>query len=432
MITLTLSLFFTLLVLVLTILCYFLCLRTKRHDERQDGGGGGNRRRKMVILFIDAPDPDNPAAAVAVLRHVFTPKSKDTHLHMVLTGRPLNLRTAKVPNKDVLLLESITRQDWESDNPEHAQKVLEDAAARLNNYLVHCNINVSNVTIYNGGVAPCAPLSDRIHDWDFLFDRKDLITGQETDQGSILSPEEYQVLMDRYNSLTEEEREDQFLSILRSHSLAPLSVLRERIQAESCTEVVVFLGGPATGLVEVFSGDMGTDLCCKVTKLFAMFGSLDPGKSNLLRNQFNVACDVEAAYSVFGDMFAHSEKHLIATETAKNKVFSISSQELQSEGVNPYVVALQRLWESTHNGCCQPLFDVLPVMAYSEKLRGCFKWSKKKAVLVELRKNSKTHQIFRFADSDGPAPILVSEAEVVQPQMTREKFVEFLQEMWTL
>ena len=411
----------SLLILILSIIFYILFFKSEAKSLK----------RRLVLLFIDAPDPDNPAAAVAIAKHILTIKTQDNiitdpHLHVILTGRPVNLKTPKAFKGPPLI-----RQTWEGDDPIHSRRLLEDAAARLENYLVKCNIHSSMVTIYDGGVAQCAPLSDQFHDWDFLFDRKDLVSGQEVDVGTILSPVEYQTLVEKFNILSEEEREHELLTILRSYPLALLSDLRHKLEEESCANILLFLGGPATAVVQLFGLDQGGKIYSKVTELYGMFGALEPGKGTLLLNQFNVACDVESACDLFvNNLLPRAEKYLITTETAKNNIFRVSSDELQALGICSDVVNLQRLWEFTHVGNPQPLFDVLPVMAYLCNFRECFDWSRKKAVLQEWRKKGEiTEQIFYFTESDDQKYILVSGAQV--KMLDRHRFLEFLQKMWT-
>ena len=65
--------------------------------------------KTKTILFIDAPDPDNPAAAMAVWRYVLGKKGR---IHIVLTGRPINLRTGKHFSESTPLKKQIARQKW--------------------------------------------------------------------------------------------------------------------------------------------------------------------------------------------------------------------------------------------------------------------------------------------------------------------------------
>lgn len=415
--------------LVLTILLYVTVFRSAKKSRDAKGTNGNAGRGKLAVLFIDGPDPDNPASAAAIFKHVLASQATPhNHLHIVLTGRPVNLRTSK--SSGVLLLETIPRQPWETNKPTHAQKVLEDSAARIQHYLTRCNIDVTMVTIYDGGVAHCAPISDRVHDWDFLFDRKDLVTGQEVDRGGILAPHEYRTLVDEISALSEEEREQRLLSILRPHALTPLAALIPELEASK--EVVLFLGGPATALVHLFAGGQGPKYTHKVVELYGMFGSLHPGKSTLLANQFNVACDVEAACTLFVDnLFPHAEKYLIPTEVAKSKGLVLSSRDFQDSNVRDYFVDLQRLWESTHRGAAQPMFDVLPVMASMGRFRGCFKWRRKKALLKEWRQTTKAaqmQQVFCFADSEDHKHPMVAIQHT--QALNKDLFLEFLCDAW--
>lgn len=424
-------------VLVVSIIFYLKCIRDKSKGPTGAEAGARHKRSvkwsegtKVIVLFIDAPDPDNPASAAAIIKHVISQSDSriEPHLHIVLTGRQVDLRTSKL--ELYKQGNSIIRQVWEKNLPEHAQKVLEDAAARLQYYLTKCDVKLSMITFYYGGIAPCAPISDRAHDWDFLFDRKDLITETKEDQGGILKPNEYQRLVEEYCGLAESERVDKLLGLLRPYSFTSIVSLRNLLEKGTCSEVILFLGGPATPLVQLFGGNAGARIRPKVSGLYGMFGALSPGRKTSLPNQFNAACDMEAANDLFvSNLFPDAEKYLITTETAKNGALMISAANLEENGVAPYFVELQKLWESTHKGTTQPMFDVLPVMAFMTQYRGCFKWSRKKAILEEvLRKGKDKVQMFSFADSEDETHILVSEADV--DNLTREDFVKFLQKTW--
>ena len=89
------------------------------------------RQEECSLLFIDAPDPDNPAAAVALWSYSLKKKKKAGHLHIVLTGRPVNLRSNKRFSEHLPIRKQIARQKWETAVPAHARRVLEDSACRL-------------------------------------------------------------------------------------------------------------------------------------------------------------------------------------------------------------------------------------------------------------------------------------------------------------
>ena len=394
-------------------------------EEEEEG-----KENVSAVLFIDAPDPDNPAAIAALVRHVLESKGNFHQcLHVVLTGRPVNLRTGKTPS-DEISLEMIARQDNEESDPEHAQKVLEDSAARIENYLKQCDIDLSMVTIYDGGVAPCAPISDHVHVWDFLFDRKDLVTEQEEDCGDILSPEQYRTLVAEISDMTEDDREEKLISILRSYPLVPLSTLNEELEQDYVSEVVIFLGGPATALVQLFKGDLGEEIVHKVTGLFGMFGALEPGEGTLLANQFNVACDMDAANElIIGNLFPKADKYLVTSETAKTENLVVSAEDLQKTGVGSYFVDLQLLWEAEHKATPQALFDVLPVMAFLKQYRGCFKWSRKKAVLQVQKGETDVERVFLFTDTEDQQHPFVSEPTRGQT-LSKAMFLEFLRKSW--
>lgn len=378
------------------------------------------RRKNEVILFIDAPDPDNAAAALALWRHVMQ-EGKRGCLRIVLTGRPVDLRTSKRLGDSLPISNQILRQSWETDVPEHAERLLEDSAQRLANYLHKCGVPHNAYVIYHGGIAPEAPLSDAVHDWDFLFDRRDLATGRQEERGEIVAPKEYESLVSRFCHLSEEQREAEILSHLRCYPLAPLDELRSLLSNRDCSGIKIFLGGPATALLQLFSGRNGCTRLIKVKEFFGMFGSLNPGKTTLLPNQFNVACDLQAAKEVFcNDDFLHVDKYLVTTETCKQHPLVVSAQEMEGRGMNPYVVKLQRLWEATHKNVPQPMFDVIPVMASLERYKSSFVWARKKAELCQQRGTAS--EVFQFADCE-IGTLYVSGEEV---QLGHEAFLQFL------
>lgn len=395
--------------------------------EEEEGAREGGCT--SAVLFIDAPDPDNPAAIAALMRHVLTAKENFHQcLHVVLTGRQVNLRTRKTPS-DEISLEMLARQEDEESDFEHAQMALEDSAARIENYLKQCDFDLSRFTIYDGGMAPHAPISDRVHVWDFLFDRKDLVTEQKEDCGDILTPKQYTTLVAQISDLSEEDREKKLKSILRSYPLVPLSTLSEELKQDYVSEVVIFLGGPATALVQLFKGNSG-EILHKVTGLFGMFGALEPGVGTLLPNQFNVACDIDAASELIIDnLFPQADKYLVTSEMAKSENLIVSAEDLNKAGVRSYFVDLQRLWESEHKDTPQPLFDVLPVMAFLKQYRGCFKWSRKTAVLQVQKGETEMEKVFLFADTDDERQPLVAEPSKAQT-INKAMFLEFLCRSW--
>lgn len=385
------------------------------------------RQRTSVVLFIDAPDPDNPAAATALWSYVLKKKG---HLHIVLTGRPVNLRTGKRFSENLPIKEQISRQKWETAVPEHARRVLEDSAGRMAGYLVRCGVSKASFTLYDGGVARQAPLSDVAHDWDFIFDRRDLVTQRREDEGEILYPNEYSRLVDKYSSLNETEREQTLLSFLRHYNLIPLEELYSHLEKPWNGRIALFLGGPATALVKLFK--QRPHLCHKVSSFYAMFGSLSPGEKTLLPNQFNAACDLQAAKEVFVDtLFPGIKAHLITTETAKLPTFILSAQEMAERGVNEHVVKLQRLWEWTHGNRPQPMFDVLPVMAALPAHKDCFSWLEKRVCMVKSNSDS-GDQIFTLidmTDSTDCSDIVLVTADRCS-KYDKESFVQFFVRIW--
>ena len=385
------------------------------------------RQRTSILLFIDAPDPDNPATAMALWSYVLKKKG---HLHIVLTGRPVNLRTGKRFSDTLPIKEQISRQKWETAIPEHAARVLEDSASRIAGYLMKCDVPLDSFTLYDGGVAREGPISDVAHDWDFIFDRRDLVTQRREDEGEMLDPDSYSKLVDKYSALSETEREQTFLSILRRYNLTPLDKLRSYLNRPWNGRIVIFLGGPVTALVKLFKGR--PHLCNKVSSVFAMFGSLHPGKRTLLANQFNAACDLQAAKEVFVDnMFPGVTAHLVTTETAKLPSFILSAREMDERGVRDHVVKLQRLWEWTHGNRPQPMFDVLPVMAALPTHKNCFTWLERKACIV--KSDNSDHEIFTLVDAPDSTDHSSDGTLLVTDDCSnydKESFVQFIVHIW--
>lgn len=412
-----LSLILTGCCVVITTLLFFTLYTCKRKKVK-------GCREKLVILFIDAPDPDNPACALAIW-NTFLPHTNSAHVHIVITGRPVDLRTGKTFKDDKQISDQIPRQNWEVTVESHGQYLLQDSAARISNFLNAFGLYSNSFTMYNGGVAPSAPISDVVHDWDFLFDRKDLITNNDKDQGKIVTTEEYKHLVQKYNLLSGEEREAAFLSLLREYNLTPLSKLREELNHLKYREVCVFLGGPATAVVELFKGEDNTGIRDKVTQFYGMFGALYPGKNTLIDNQFNAACDIESAVELFlGNMFPNVRKYLIPTETAKQPDLIIGAGELEMRSVKPYIVELMKLWESTHRGKPQPLFDVLPVMASLPQYNNVFNWTRKKVVIQDWTSClGEINQRFMFIDCE-TGNILVSNNCYSSDRQTYIQFLE--------
>ena len=411
----------TLLSIFLTFLCVFvptLLLILYRCSSKKKLG------KRTYLLFIDAPDPDNPASALSLWNHLLhCLPSRSSHLHVILTGRPVNLRTKKEFRKDTPIRDQIPRQPWESTELSHSRKLLMDSAKRISNYLILCGVSSSFFTIYDGGIASCAPISDVAHDWEFLYDRKDLVTSTPSDEGSIITGEEYKNFVHEYNSQTEDERESTFLGLLREYKLTPLSQLRVLLRQSRHKEICVFLGGPATAVVELFQGAQNTSLRDKVSELYAMFGALSPDKSTLLGNQFNAACDMESAAQLFlENMFPNTPMYVVPTETAKLPELIVSAEELERRGACPYAVSLIKLWEATHGGKPQPIFDVLPVMAALPQFRAGFTWEKKRVVIQEWSEGGRVKQQFIFAES-GKGSLYVSDGTF---NSSRECFMQFL------
>ena len=141
--------------------------------------GGAKRHRDWPprgepIVFVDCPDPDNFVLVVAanLLRGC---------TRVVLTGRPANFGVASRPFSVRTCARAADEVDVESDSV----LALRATAAHLKS--VAASQGCSELRIYDGGVAPDAPVAHAEHVHEFLFGRSDL---GASDHG-VLSIEAY-------------------------------------------------------------------------------------------------------------------------------------------------------------------------------------------------------------------------------------------------
>jgi hypothetical protein len=300
------------------------------------------------IVIVDAPDPDNPAMVLAALKLASADRpSCDDLLHVVLVGRPID-----------------------SQPPISHDMYIRDCARRFTAYLnAHGISTASKVRFYDGGCAECAPIPEDRHDADYLFDRCDLVQRDLVAGSRIVSPSEYRELLS--SGFRHEALADRAVSAAHV-PLLPLDKLVEHLTVARtpAPAIDLLIGGPLTPCLALFhnssNSSAGDRLRSRVSHVSAMLAAwtngLPAGQSKtLLPNQFNVACAPAATRIVLSnDFFPHAHWRLVTTETCKNPEFYVPASAFP----HPYSRDLQLLWESTHGGGHQPLFDVLPVIVY--------------------------------------------------------------------
>jgi hypothetical protein len=314
------------------------------------------QRRKpppTYCVFIDGPDPDNFICVLSAFQLLAKPTG--TKLHIILTGRPVNLHVNMLTDeqRNEKLAAGVKFTDLLRAKPEdasydlHSQAVLNDMLARLESFLCSVGIDRSRFVLYDGGIAPTAYVSHQMHAREFLFDRADLaqelLGGKEEDYvtGSkykVMSAETYHKILSKLDSMGTNEKVRVFrfshLSCYHRSSLlilvsslyacirSPDHICHHFLQAEFLLNKIlrkpekpfppidafvsnvandrnlcVVVGGPFTGLHQALLLG-GPALKSKITTCHAMMAAWDIGKPNcvnLFKNQFNVGADLHAA-----------------------------------------------------------------------------------------------------------------------------------------
>ena len=243
----------------------------------------------------------------------------------MLTGRPVNLGSRSIPPAEFgqrlkageKIGALLRRGADETDVPLHAERVLQDGAARLERFLRQCGVptDPTFLAIYDGGNAPTAPMSHKAHARDFLFDRKDLVdraafarpapasSSSEpagpsepavAEPGQVVSPGEYRGMLAQLDAMSAEGRAAALLAVLRPYALRPMRALLEELGGGPMDFIV---GGPATSPCALL--DLGGPAVhAQLRTVHMMGGAWDngkPGSVNIFDNQFNLAADMEAA-----------------------------------------------------------------------------------------------------------------------------------------
>ena len=303
---------------------------------------GGARRhrdppRGEPVVFVDCPDPDNFVLVVAanLLRGC---------TRVVLTGRPANFGVASRP----FSVRTCARAADEVDVAGDSVLALRATAAHLRS--VAASQGCSDLKIYDGGVAPDAPVAHAEHVHEFLFGRSDL---GESDQG-VLTIEAYRKVVADLDAEADRGPALRALLEARVDDLLPLSSLVEDLDGK----VECLVGGPFTALAELCDDDAFRD---KVLNVRAMACAWD-SRNNLFANQFNVGADLEAATFVLGKGSELTCTRTLYTTDFCKAVLTISMEEVAA-AASPRLAALYRLWDAlTGNRGSVTIFDVAPLL----------------------------------------------------------------------
>ena len=199
---------------------------------------GARRHREIPrgepIVFVDCPDPDNFVLVVAanLLRGC---------TRVVLTGRPANFGIKSRPFSVRTCARAADEVDVESD----AVLALRATAAHLKS--VAASQGCSELKIYDGGVAPDAPVAHAEHVHEFLFGRSDL---GASDQG-VLTIDSYRKIVADLDAKDDRGPALRTLLASRLDDLLPLSQLVEDLDGK----VECLVGGPFTALAELCDDD---------------------------------------------------------------------------------------------------------------------------------------------------------------------------------
>ena len=150
-------------------------------------------KNKEKVIFMDMPDPDNHMLAISLAKRLnSTGDDKISHLHIVVVGHPVDFRLSRF-NPDSFEINHINdsfgnesrckmdfkkyvkEQDYEKGrwSKLSSEKLLLANIHTLEQLLINANVDLSKVTIYNGGIAERAGLSHNVHDYEEFFNEND-------------------------------------------------------------------------------------------------------------------------------------------------------------------------------------------------------------------------------------------------------------------
>ncbi len=344
------------------------------------------------IAVIDLVDPDNFVLAYLLARDC---QQKNEVLHIVCVGRPVNFALPRWhPNGtyfDVNTNEVSSVQfssNFIKEDPplqrtykyikEHGDALLKVNAFNLASTLMRCGIANKHFILYDGGIAPNAGLSYRIHEFEEGFIDK---------EGKTVTYEIYlKYLTDMVNlpmatmNLQRLQRCEQIWSHAAenltkidasgnysgSNVLPSLDSLISNLSGNGLLRF--FVGGPMTPFLKLLEKD--AKIGNRSGEIRFMGPVLD-GSQNLLGENFNVAADPEAYEKVTnGQHFRNMKFVFYPTETCKHKeILEIKPEDLIEQMIPPNlrydgmnVKALtdkMDLWARCKQNKNQPLFDTL-------------------------------------------------------------------------
>jgi hypothetical protein len=363
------------------------------------------------IFFQDVADADNFASVAAYIERYGNP-TPTRPIHFVLTQRPEDLSLPKFHAGSVIRFPGvIPRPSDRTRDAYDTQLVAEDAARRLVTFM-HRELGLGAsllhtlelIRVYDGGCPTASSnLSHLVHSRDFLFDRKDLLTGDDADIGALVDGDEYLQLQAQLNGEVVVHPTEGYVvaseppeirsrrqELIRSHiskaldhfarssgktPLRPLSDLLSWL-AEDSNPIVAFVLAPLTGLSNLFAMDKGGILHSRLARVFGQlfawdncaphFWTRSPVAANILKNQFNVDCDTRAVEHVLEQLGLCSKLGsvvLVPTEVLKSTDQLTFLQELderlrtQDFKSLPPLQRLWRQWNSIKGDKAQAIFD---------------------------------------------------------------------------
>lgn len=377
------------------------------------------RREQVVVTFQDMPDADNIMAIKAIDQA--HPPTKKNPRHFVLGIRPENLRNAKWYFGCEFKFPGVVPKGDEAARDEYdTWLAAADNVRRFVTFQAHCQgITLQDAwelyRVYNGE-APTqeSNMAHAIHVQDYLFDRKDLITGNQSDLGQLLNGDEYRALQKKINGVVgfnEETREysvttepDELSSARQKvarevilsgvtlfadavgvkveHLLRPLSELFPELpnpdDPEDHRDTIAIVLAPPTGFKKALENERFRESLRKMYGQLFAWDNLAPRfwrksdkAANILLNQFNVDCDTDATAKAL-ELLKQCPKleyvALVPTEVPKTtenlewlqkKLDSLRKQDFSSL---PPLLKLWVQWCTVKGGKPQVIFD--PVVIF--------------------------------------------------------------------
>ncbi len=346
-------------------------------------------KNKEKVIFMDMPDPDNHMLAISLAKRInSTGDDQISHLHIVAIGHPIDFRLSRF-NPDSFEINHIDdsfgnesrckmdfqkyvkEQDYEKGrwSKTSSEKLLLANIHTLQQLLINANVDLSKVTIYNGGIAERAGLSHNVHDYEEFF---------MDSEGEITTTDKYKKIVSRiFYSIPSKRHEirTEWCDAKISKIINPIHTLEDFANYHQDIETINwYLAGPSSPLLKILSiSDKFKD---KYGYIKAMAGAWE-GKKNLLGGNFNEQVDWTAFKTLFcdtkGPLFKNATITLLTTETAKQDDWLCYDKNeinmiLDNESNNDLKIAeLAELWSSLKPGDkFQPAFDL--ALSYDELL----------------------------------------------------------------